>query len=145
MNKKSYLQTLHPFTPSHHSFSMAPKNWATSEQLDFLRSYIPIFVNYTANDNQSKFWPRLNEDWFSHWPELDVLVKNGQLPPQASASDSDAPNDRDDEHPRYQLTNEERELYGAAIKTCMQVSVSSLRWDHSPTHLSPPETAELDS
>ena len=124
---------------------MAPKNWATSEQLDFLRSYIPIFVNYTANDNQSKFWPRLNEDWFSHWPELDVLIKNGQLPPQASASDPNAPDGHDSEHPRYQLTNEERELYGAAIKTRMQVSVSSLRGGITHRRAFPPETAELDS
>jgi len=106
---------------------MAPPNWATDEQLKFLRDYIPVFVDYTAKETQSKFWPRLNEDWFNRWPELDVLIKNGQLPPQVSASDPDAPGDHDSENPRYQLTNEERELYGAAIKTRKQVSVPLLR------------------
>jgi hypothetical protein len=108
---------------------MAPKHWATSEQLTLLRKYLPIFVTYTANDNQSKFWPRLNEDWFSHWPEVDVLIKDGKLPPQARAYDPDAPDDHDNENPRYQLTNEERELYGAAIKTRTQVGARLLNSD----------------
>jgi hypothetical protein len=102
---------------------MAPPNWATSEQLEFLRSYIPIFVEYTAKENQSKFWPRLSEDWFGRWPELDVLIKDGQLPPQAGASDSDMPDDPDAANPRYRLTKEERELYGSAIQTRKQVSL----------------------
>ena len=101
---------------------MAPPSWATSEQLTFLRSYIPIFVDSTAKETQSKFWPRLSEDWFSHWPELDVLVKDGKLPPQCSAADSDASDDPDASNAKYRLTNEERELYGAAIKTHKQVS-----------------------
>jgi len=54
---------------------------ATSEQLTFLRSYVPIFADYTAKETQSKFWPRLSEDWFSRWSELDVLIKDGHLPP----------------------------------------------------------------
>ena len=101
---------------------MAPPSWATSEQLTFLRSYMPIFVDYTAKETQSKFWPRLSEDWFSRWPELDVLVKDGKLPPQCSTADPDAPDDPDASNPKYQLTNEERELYGVAIKMRKQVS-----------------------
>ena len=102
---------------------MAPPNWATSEQLKFLRGYIPIFVDYTAKEKQSKFWARLSEDWFSRWPELDVLIKDRQLPPQAAISNSDTPEDPDTAIPRYQLTEEERELYGAAIQTCKQVKL----------------------
>jgi hypothetical protein len=100
---------------------MAPPNWATSEQLQFLRSYVPIFVDYTAKENQSKFWPRLCEDWFSRWPELDVLIKDGRLPPQASAANPNAPDDAD--AMRYKLTEVERELYGSAIRTRKQVSI----------------------
>ena len=102
---------------------MAPPNWATSEQLKFLQSYIPIFVDYTVKETQSKFWPRLNEDWFSCWPELDALIKDRQLPPQAGTSDPDAPEDPNAANPRYQLTKEERELYGAAIQTHKQVNL----------------------
>jgi hypothetical protein len=108
---------------------MAPPQWATDEQLKFLRSYISIFIDYTAKENQSKFWPRLNEDWFSRWPEIDVLITNGQLPPQTGAPDTEAQENHDSETPRYQLTNEERELYGTAIKTRKQVSVLLLRGD----------------
>lgn len=97
---------------------MAPPNWATNEQLEFLRSYTSIFADYTAKENQSKFWPRLSEDWFSRWPELDVLIKDGHLPPQARIANPEAP---------YQLTTAERELYGAAIKTRKQVSERELR------------------
>jgi hypothetical protein len=102
---------------------MAPPNWATSEQLKLLRSYIPIFIDYTASKKQSKFWPCLNEDWFAHWPELDVLIKDGKLPPEVSTSDPNVPDDYDGENPRYKLTNKEYELYEAAIKTRKQVSV----------------------
>lgn len=106
--------------------SMAPPNWATDEQLLFLRSYAPMFVEYTAKENQSKFWPRLSEDWFSRWPELNVLIKNGQLPPQAGAANVDTPDDADTLHGRYRLTEEERELYGTAIRTRKQVSMLQL-------------------
>jgi len=126
------ILTFQRYTPSPFtrlSSSMAPRNWATSEQLHFLRGYIPIFVEYTAKENQSKFWPRLNEAWFSRWPELDVLVKENKLPPQASTSDPDAPDSPDRETPRYQLTIEERELYGMAIQTRKQVSVHLLNGD----------------
>ena len=101
---------------------MAPPSWATSEQLTFLCSYMPIFVDYTAKETQSKFWPHLSEDWFSRWPELDVFVKNGKLPPQCSVADPDMPDNPDASNPKYRLTNEEHELYGAAIKTCKQVN-----------------------
>jgi hypothetical protein len=106
---------------------MAPPNWATAEQLQFLCNYIPIFIDYTVKENQSKFWPRLNEDWFSHWPELDVLIKNGQLPPQASASSPDTPHGGDSENTRYQLTEREREIYGEAIETRKQVTFPLMR------------------
>ena len=95
---------------------MAPPRWATSEQLEFLRGYIPIFNEYTAKENQSKFWPRLTEDWFSRWPELDVLIQDGRLPLQAVNPDSAMVT-------RYQLTNEEREIYGNAIQTCKEVGL----------------------
>src|SRR5437899_2644437 len=101
---------------------MAPPNWANNEQLKFLRDYIPTFIDYAANDKQSKFWARLNEDWFSRWPELDVLIKDGKLPPEASTSDPDVLDDHGGENIRYKLTNEERELYGAAIQARKQVS-----------------------
>ena len=102
---------------------MAPPNWATSDQLKFLRSYVPIFIEHTEKETQSKFWPRLSEDWFSRWPELDRLIKDGKLPPQASAGGHDAPDDADAMNARYKLTNEERELYGEAIKTRKHVSI----------------------
>lgn len=102
---------------------MAPPNWATSEQLEFLCSYAPIFVEHTANETQSKFWPHLSENWFSHWPELNVLIKDRQLPPQASTANPDAPDDANAMNARYKLMNEERELYGAAIRTYKEVSI----------------------
>jgi hypothetical protein len=64
----------------------------------------------------------LSEDWFSRWPELDVLIQGGQVPPQASASNPEVPEDPDTANPRYRLTKEERELYGAAIQARKQVS-----------------------
>jgi hypothetical protein len=105
---------------------MAPPTWATSKQLQFLCSYVPIFVEYTAKENQSKFWPCLSEDWFSRWPELNILIKNGQLPPQAHAANVDAPDDADTTNTKYKLIEEERELYSAAIRTHKQVSMLQL-------------------
>ena len=102
---------------------MAPPNWATSEQLKFLRDYVPTFVDYSAKENQSKFWPRLSKDWFSRWPELDGLIKDGKLLPQCSAADPDAPDDCNATNPKYRLSNEEREIYGAAINTRIKVSI----------------------
>jgi len=99
---------------------MAPPHWATSEQLEFLRGYISIFIEHTVKETQSKFWPRLTEDWFSRWPELDVLIKDGRLPPQAA--NPDTPDDSAT-MTRYQLTDEEREIYGRAIKTRKEVSI----------------------
>ena len=99
---------------------MAPPHWATSEQLKFLCGYISIFIEHTVKENQSKFWPHLTEDWFSHWPELNVLIKDGHLPLQAAN-----PNMPDDSAmmTRYQLMDEEQEIYGRAIKTHKEVSI----------------------
>jgi len=97
---------------------MAPPNWATSEQLMFLHSYVLIFADYMAKETQSKFWRQLSKDWFSRWPKLDVLIKDGHLPPQARIANPEAP---------YQLTMAEHELYGTAIKIRKQVSEQELR------------------
>ena len=113
---------VHASTSSSILPTMAPPNWATNEQLAFLRSYISIFADYSAKENQSKFWPRLSEDWFSRWPELDALIEAGHLPPEARAVDLDTPEGADTINPKHQLTKEERELYGVAIKTRKQVS-----------------------
>ena len=102
---------------------MAPSSWATSKQLKFLNDYIPIFVNYSVKETQSKFWLWLCEDWFSHWPELNVLIKEGKLPPQCSAANPNVPDDCNVTDPKYQLSKEEHKLYGDAIKTCKQVSI----------------------
>lgn len=102
---------------------MASPNWATSEQLKFLHNYIPIFIDYTAKEKQLKFWACLGEDWFSLWPELNTLIKDHKLPPQATISNSDMPEDPDTAIPRYQLTEEECELYRAAIQICKQVNL----------------------
>jgi len=102
---------------------MAPPNWVTSKQLEFLHSYVPIFIEHKEKETQSKFWPCLSKDWFSCWPELDRLIKDGKLPPQASAGDHDAPDDADATNTRYRLTIEERELYGEAIKTHTHISI----------------------
>jgi len=124
---------------------MAPPNWVTSQQLEFLCSYIPIFVEHTAKETQSKFWPRLYEDWFNNWSELDVLIEDRHLPPEASSSDLGTPDDLDAGNLRYKLMKDERELYGAAIETCRKVSISLLRDGHSThQHIYPLETAELD-
>jgi hypothetical protein len=123
---------------------MAPPSWATTEQLKFLRGYMPIFADYTANETQSKFWPRLNEEWFRRWPELNVLIKDGKLPPGASASDPDVPGDPRGESTKYQMTLEERALYGAAIEARKQVSAPALSKNITHQHIFLAETAELD-
>ena len=124
---------------------MAPPNWATGEQLKFLRSYIPIFIEHTAKETQSKFWLHLYKDWFNDWPELDVLIEDGRLPPQASTADPSAPDNLDEEGPKYQLMKGEHEIYGAAIETRRKVSVSFLGRYHAARqcvfHL---EIAKLD-
>lgn len=124
---------------------MAPPSWATAEQLTFLCGYMPIFADYTEKEKQAKFWPQLNENWFKRWPELDALIKDGQLPPEADPSDPDTPGDHNGESPRYQMTNEERELYGAAIQTRKQVSVPSLKEYITHQRVFPLETTKLDS
>ena len=102
---------------------MAPPNWATGKQLEFLHSYVPIFIEHTEKETQSKFWPHLTEDWFSRWPELDILIKDSKLPLQASAGNHNAPDNANEMNARYKLTNEEQELYGEAIKMHKHVSI----------------------
>ena len=62
---------------------------------------------------------------------VDALVKDGRLPPQASSSNPDAPDDLDAEGPRYQLTDAECKIYGAAIETRRKISISLYGWPYS--------------
>ncbi|KAG6836418.1 hypothetical protein H0H93_008159 [Arthromyces matolae] len=47
---------------------MAPKRWATEDQLTFLDSYFPKYVHHQSNNSLTKFWPIFEQKWFKEFP-----------------------------------------------------------------------------
>src|SRR5277367_3620726 len=92
---------------------MAPPCQSTPEQLKFVESYLADYLKYTLEKRQPTFWALLSEAWFSRWPELDVLISSGVLPPEAGESDGATP---------YTWPEEHTKLYQQAIKAWKTVS-----------------------
>ena len=86
---------------------MAPPCQSTPEQLEFLEGYLADYLKYTLEKRQPTFWALLSEAWFSRWPELDVLISSGVLPPEAAERDGAPP---------YTWPEEHTKLYQQAIK-----------------------------
>jgi len=45
------------------------RRWTTTEQRNFLDSYIPQYLEAQASRKYRKFWPGLYQDWFEKFPE----------------------------------------------------------------------------
>ncbi|KAJ7280887.1 hypothetical protein C8J57DRAFT_1711843 [Mycena rebaudengoi] len=52
---------------------MAPKPWASDEQLAFLQSKLPRFIEMQAEQKLHLFWPGVQEAWFRQFPEEPML------------------------------------------------------------------------
>lgn len=45
------------------------------------------------NNTLHHFWPEIYSDWAKSWPEIGVLITNGDLPGEATLPSADDPND----------------------------------------------------
>ncbi|KIL58239.1 hypothetical protein M378DRAFT_15676 [Amanita muscaria Koide BX008] len=48
---------------------MAPHSWATDDQQKFLRSQLDDFFVAQKAGKLSKFWPKIQKQWYEQWPE----------------------------------------------------------------------------
>lgn len=49
---------------------MAPRYWATPEQLIFLRSNITVFHTAQLDHKVPAFWVHIDREFFNQWPEV---------------------------------------------------------------------------
>lgn len=101
-----YIFALRPI-----AVNMAPKSWATEEQLVFLNANKTDFWKYSEQGRQSKFWPLIRGKWFDIWPEVKALIEAKILPEEAANHDKLGP----DGVPLYKMMETEAQLYGASI------------------------------
>ena len=71
------------------------RRWTTTEQRNFLDSYIPQYLEVQASRKYRKFWPGLYQDWFEKFPEPepeedDPTESEDNDPDLESHSESDA-------------------------------------------------------
>ncbi|KAG6375187.1 hypothetical protein JVT61DRAFT_3396 [Boletus reticuloceps] len=55
---------------------MPPTRWMTPEQAEFLTGLYPTYLEHTAAKSYHRFWAGLYADWFTKWPEREVLFPN---------------------------------------------------------------------
>jgi hypothetical protein len=90
---------------------MAPKSWATDEQLAWLHDgFVADYLRRQAEKKLHLFWGPLHHRWFQAFPEHTALGL--PLP--------------DDEHGR-ELTDEDAVLLGAAIQSRKKASYEPQR------------------
>lgn len=82
---------------------MAPPSWATPEERDFLKSFLPEYEACQVKRRYKNFWLRVNKDYFSKFPLLEKLF----------------PGVKD-----HELTEEQKEQYAGAIIRQQKVSTS---------------------
>lgn len=95
---------------------MAPPQWTTTEQYEFLCDYLPTFLDYTAKDKQPKFWGLLYGAWFTHWPKVDELIAQELLPAEASNQNNS------DNNSQYVFMPEEQKIYQNTLEAHKNVS-----------------------
>ncbi|KAJ7761381.1 hypothetical protein B0H16DRAFT_1719547 [Mycena metata] len=52
---------------------MAPRSWATTEQIVWLQTWMPEFIRRQAEHKLHLFWPAMLEAWVHKWPEHAAL------------------------------------------------------------------------
>lgn len=52
---------------------MAPRPWATEDQLTFLNGQYERFLDHQKRQVLGRFWPTLEHEWFAHFPERTAL------------------------------------------------------------------------
>ncbi|KAJ7153905.1 hypothetical protein C8R43DRAFT_1106586 [Mycena crocata] len=58
------------------TFSMAPNSWTTAEQAAFFARELPLYIAAKENSKKvplTRYWTRMEEDFFVRWPEEAVL------------------------------------------------------------------------
>lgn len=94
---------------------MAPIGWATPEEREFLRSFLPEYEACQVKRKYKAFWQHLNADYFSKFPMLERTFPGRKL---------------------TELTQEERDLYSSVTSRQEQVqilAVSFTRFADSPS------------
>jgi hypothetical protein len=94
--------------PTKNLSSMAPKPWTTEPQLDLLKKYIPQFLAAQAAKKTVKLWPKLFGEWFTLFPEEDIVFQS-----------------RD---PMEPLSNEQKKQLDVNMKARRSVSIFFWRW-----------------
>lgn len=61
---------------------MPAPRWATKEQLELVRSYLPAYQVALEGTKKTvkRFWPTLQRGWFAQFPLKEELVASGVLP-----------------------------------------------------------------
>jgi hypothetical protein len=77
-----------------------PATWTTQEQAEFLKEELPKFLTAQRQERTPRYLKDLMEQWFTRWPERDILFPDVE----------DVP-----------LTSEENEKLAAAIATRKKV------------------------
>jgi hypothetical protein len=52
---------------------MAPQSWASPEEQDFLRSFLPEYEECQVKRKYKSFWQRVNRDYFAKFPVAKSL------------------------------------------------------------------------
>jgi hypothetical protein len=60
---------------------MAPKEWATPPQKEFLTSYMALYLEAAVKKKYERFWPPLFEQWFIRFPEPEPQCQIGDDSP----------------------------------------------------------------
>ncbi|KAJ3526582.1 hypothetical protein NMY22_g10106 [Coprinellus aureogranulatus] len=90
---------------------MAPTGWATVEEREFLKTYLPEYESCQVKRKYRAFWQRLNVDYFARFPILQKLF------PGRSLTD---------------LSEEEKGAYTAATNKQQQRLKEWFRWQMNP-------------
>ncbi|KAG6889513.1 hypothetical protein C0992_004928 [Termitomyces sp. T32_za158] len=59
---------------------MAPPQWTTNKQKEFLEYHKDKFLHYQAQTLLHKFWPYIENKWFQKWPA--ILNNEDELSPE---------------------------------------------------------------
>ncbi|KAF8870161.1 hypothetical protein BD779DRAFT_1681390 [Infundibulicybe gibba] len=115
---------------------MTPKTWTTPEQAELLGGYLSEYQDISSRRGYRPFWDKVNEAWFSKYPERAVLFPDdadGELSPDDQALLSDAiqaTQERIRTWYRWQANNQGRTAEKRNIHLLETLTTSKMRTHH---------------
>ena len=61
--------------------------WATKEQLGFMTSHLPGYLEAQLTKEYSGFWPDFYQAWFTQWPERREVFPDKPMDEQLTAQE----------------------------------------------------------